>query len=79
MVFARDLTRRQAAQVFASDHVRTEGEQRAWLLEKQAADKRRAAAVEASPAWSIVGNKVRFNRVVTLTKRELQNILSQLK
>jgi hypothetical protein len=78
MVRARDMTRDQAKQAFANGRIRTEGEQKAMLIEQRSKSSPIPEGV-SSPAWTIKGGKVVFERQVTLTARELGMIISQLK
>lgn len=76
LVKAKDLTKNQASQVFATGRVRTEGEQKAWLIEK-----RSMAAKPCGtnvPAWKIKNGRVEFIRDATLTAGELATIMTQL-
>jgi hypothetical protein len=78
LVHVKDMTKEQAQQAFANDHIRTLGEQKAVMIQRDS----KAATVHtgaATPAWTIKGGKVVFERQVTLTARELGMIISQLK
>lgn len=76
LVKAKDMTADQARQVFASDRLRTEGEQKAWIL-----DRRSKEARPVGPnvnAWRIRGGRVEFTTGATLTAGELATIITQL-
>lgn len=76
MVSARNCTPSQARQLFASDRIRTEGEQKAWLV-SQRTKKSRLKSV-AVPAWSVKHGKVFFAEGAGFTAGELATILTQL-
>lgn len=76
LVKAKDMTKEQAAQVFAPGRVRTEGEQKAYLVQQashRASDKKEAV----EKPWKIRGHKVIINNV-EFTRKELYAILSQM-
>lgn len=77
LVKAKEMTREQASQVFAGGRIRTQGEQKAWLMQH-----RSAAAKPAKPSnspWTIKGGKVTFDSGVTLTKADVAAIYMQMK
>lgn len=76
-VSARNCTPSQARQLFASDRIRTEGEQKAWLV-AQRAKKTRPAKSEAAPAWSVKQGRVFFAEGAGFTAGELATIITQL-
>lgn len=76
LVKAKDMTKEQAAQVFAPGRIRTEGEQKAYLVQQashRASDKKEAV----EKPWKIRGHKVIINNV-EFTRKELYAILSQM-
>lgn len=76
LVEAKNMTKEQANQVFAPGRIRTEGEQKAWLMQQ-----RSMAAKPAGtnlPAWTVKGGKVVFNQGATLSAGELATIITQL-
>lgn len=76
LVEAKNMTKEQANQVFAPGRIRTEGEQKAWLMQQ-----RSLAAKPAGtniPAWSIKGGRVVFNAGASLSAGELATIITQL-
>jgi len=77
MVRAKDMTRDQAAQVFGKGRIRTEGEQKALLIEM------RSKATPSRPseniaAWKIRNGRVEFVTGATLSAGELATIITQL-
>lgn len=76
LVKAKDMTKEQAAQAFAPGRLRTEGEQRAYLM-----DRRSMAAkpidTKDSP-WKIRNGKLEIKAGVTLTKDEVAAIYMQM-
>lgn len=76
-VRVQDMTPEQARQVFDKDRVRTEGEQKAILMQAVS-----HAAAQKKPAkdvpWVIRGGKVEFMEGVRLGAAELATILAQL-
>lgn len=76
LVSTRDMTTAQAKQVFAKDRVRTEGEQKAWLVDQRA--KKAKPCGDNVPCWSIKGGRAVFNAGAALTAGELATILTQL-
>ena len=77
LVKARDLTKEQASQVFSTDRIRTEGEQRAWLMQ-QRSNAARPANSASTPPWVIRSGRVQFNQGASLSAGELAMIISQL-
>jgi hypothetical protein len=76
LVKVKDMTLAQARQAFASGRVRTEGEQRAWLMDQRA---KKARPVGTNiPAWTIRNGRVFFNEGATLSAGELATIITQL-
>jgi hypothetical protein len=76
LVKAKDMTKEQAAQVFGSGRIRTEGEQKAWLIQ-QRSEKARPIGSNL-PAWRIRNGKVEFIAGATLTAGELATIITQI-
>ena len=78
LVKAKDMTPDQAKQAFAPGRIRTEGEQKAWLVEFNS----RAFAAKpvngTQPAWRIKGGRVEFMQGATLSAGELATIITQL-
>lgn len=75
LVQAKNMTKEQAAQAFASDRLRTEGEQKAWMM--QQASNAAKPAQRAGKPWTIKGTKVIINGI-EFTRRELAGILAQM-
>ena len=76
LVKAKDMTKEQAAQVFAPGRIRTTGEQKAYLVQQashRAIDKKDAV----EKPWKIRGHRVIINNV-EFTRKELYAILSQM-
>ena len=76
LVEAKNMTKEQANQVFAPGRVRTEGEQKAWLMQQRSNAARPAGT--NLPAWTVKGGKVVFNQGATLSAGELATIITQL-
>lgn len=74
LVQAKNMTKEQAAQAFAPGRVRTEGEQRAWLMQQES---NAARPVTSNKPWSIKGNKIIINGL-EFTRKELTVILAQM-
>ena len=71
-----NLTPEQARQVFASDHIRDESAQRAWVESRTPAisavsDK----AIGVSSAWTVKAGKIMVNRPCSLSRIDLANML----
>lgn len=64
----------QVEQVFAKDHVRTLGEQRAWL---ESAKVHQEVTPEPLP-YSVRDGKLIVRRAVTLTKNDLRRLLQEM-
>jgi len=76
MVSAKNMTANQARQLFGKGRIRTEGEQKAWLVDQRA---KHAKPVGSNiPAWSIRGGRVVFTEGATLSAGELATIITQL-
>ena len=75
LVQAKNMTKEQAAQAFTSDRLRTEGEQKAWMMQ-QASNAAKPAQRSGNP-WTIKGSKVIINGI-EFTRRELAGILAQM-
>jgi hypothetical protein len=76
LVSAKNLTSNQARQVFGKGRVRTEGEQKAWLMDQRA---RKAKPSGTNiPAWTIRGGRAVFAEGATLSAGELAVIITQL-
>jgi hypothetical protein len=70
------LTRAQVHQVFAMDHVRDLGEQRAWL-ETHAPQITAPRKVDA-PAYRIVGGRVKIERPCELSRADVLRLMAEL-
>ena len=77
LVEAKNLTQQQVKQVFAREHVRTEGEQKAWLVQSES-EANKPATTSAEPAWKVRNGKVIFTKGATLTAGELATIITQI-
>lgn len=76
LVKAKDMTKEQANQVFGSGRIRTEGEQKAWLIQ-QRSEKAKPVGTNM-PAWKIKNGRVEFTAGATLTAGELATIITQI-
>lgn len=76
MVSVKNMTRGQAQQIFGKGRIRTEGEQKAWLVDQRS--KKAKPAGTNIPAWTIRGGRVFFNEGATLSAGELATIITQL-
>lgn len=75
LVKAKDMTTAQANQVFCRNRVRTEGEQRAFRLQKEEeAPKHQGPEVTL---WTKRGGKIFFNADVGFTLSDVASILAQ--
>ncbi len=63
----------EASQVFASNRLRTEGEQKAYIMQQRS----NAAKPIVSKPWTIRGSKVIINGV-EFTRKELAGIVAQM-
>ena len=70
------MTKEQAAQVFAPGRVRTEGEQKAWLMQQRSNNARNISETVQVP-WKIKGSKVIINGV-EFTRKQLHVILAEM-
>ena len=73
LVAAKNMTKEQANQAFAPGRIRTEGEQKAWLVQNLS----NASKPVMKTPWQIRGHKVLINGV-EFTRRELAGILAQM-
>jgi len=76
LVKAREMTKEQANQAFATGRIRTEGEQKAYLIQQESTAARNITPVMQTP-WKIKGSKVEINGVL-FTRKELAGILAQM-
>lgn len=76
LVKAKDLTKEQANQVFAPNRLRTEGEQKAWMIQQRSNNAR--PVTTNAPAWKIRNGRVEFLTGATLSAGELATIITQL-
>jgi len=75
LVDVKNLTRDQSRQIFAKGRIRSEEEQRAWMVEQES----KVRAVAHTPqAWTIKGGRVIFNKGATLSAGELATIITQI-
>lgn len=80
-VEVQHLTPQQVRQVFASDHVRTLAEQRAWVESERELSVKRALANKAEiqeAAFIIRGKRVIFRKGCELTAHELAELLARM-
>lgn len=79
-VMPEKMTTAQCCQVFAQDHIRDAGEQRAWI-EAQAVEHAQpvamAALADALP-WEVAGGKLIVRTPMTLTRRDIQRVLREM-
>ena len=76
LVKVENMTASQVKQAFASGHVRSEGEQRAYIEAME--EKRRAQSIVTENPYEISGRKVVFRQGVSMTKDELIHVLGRL-
>ena len=76
LVKAREMTKEQANQAFATGRIRTEGEQKAYLIQQESNDAKNVTPPIITP-WKIKGAKVEINGVL-FTRKELAGILAQM-
>jgi hypothetical protein len=76
LVETKNMTKDQASQVFAPGRIRTEGEQRAWLMQ-QRSNAAKPVGSNVAP-WAIKGGRVVFVAGATLSAGELATIITQL-
>lgn len=76
LVKAREMTKEQANQAFATGRIRTEGEQKAFLIQQESNAAKNVTPTMITP-WKIKGAKVEINGV-TFTRKELAGILAQM-
>jgi hypothetical protein len=70
------MTKEQAAQVFTGNRVRTEGEQKAYIMQ-QRSEQARPVGTNLS-AWTVKNGRVIFNQGASLSAGELATIITQL-
>ena len=75
LVDVKNMTRGQARQVFAKGRIRSEGEQRAWLVEQQS---KSITITQTVPSWRIKNGRVVFEKGATLSAGELATIITQI-
>lgn len=81
LVNVKELTPEQSRQTFAKDHVRGDSEQKAWLESEKSIIQAEAAkrSFDAEPlGYRITGKTVMFRRGLSLTERELKDILLRM-
>ena len=76
MVKAKDMTKEQAAQAFAPGRIRTEGEQKALIMEK-ASHAARPVNQQTTCPWKIRGKQVEIGGIL-LSKKDLLSIAMQM-
>jgi hypothetical protein len=76
LVKAREMTKEQANQAFATGRIRTEGEQKAFLIQQESNAAKNVTPAMQTP-WKIKGAKVEINGVL-FTRKELAGILAQM-
>ena len=76
LVKAKEMTKEQAAQVFTGNRVRTEGEQKAYIMQ-QRSEHARPVGTNLS-AWTVKNGRVIFNQGASLSAGELATIITQL-
>jgi hypothetical protein len=76
LVKTREMTTGQARQVFGNGRIRTEGEQKAWLIDR--ASKAAKPVGSNISAWKIKAGRVEFQAGATLSAGELATIITQL-
>ena len=74
-----NMTRDQARQVFAYDHIRTEAEQRAWLeTQKTIATRAKELTQATASPFEVVGSRLVINKPQTFTRLQLLEILASM-
>jgi hypothetical protein len=68
----KEMSAKQARQVFTATHIRTLGEQRAWME-----DQRKPTDPESLP-YEIRGGELVVRRPVTFTRKQLQQLLMEV-
>ena len=76
LIEAKNMTKEQANQVFAPGRIRTEGEQRAWIIQ-QRSNAAKPVGSNVTP-WKIKGGRVEFQAGASLSAGELATIITQL-
>lgn len=76
LVKAREMTAGQARQAFGNGRIRTEGEQKAWLIDRASKNAKPVGTNVA--AWKIKAGRVEFQAGATLSAGELATIITQL-
>jgi hypothetical protein len=76
LVQAKNMTKEQASQCFGQGRIRTEGEQKAWLMQQRSNNARPVKSSE--PAWRIKGGRVVFREGASMSAGELATIIAQL-
>jgi hypothetical protein len=79
LVEAKNMTKEQADQVFAGNRLRTEGEQKAWLMQ-QMSNKAKPAVRDSKP-WRLSGNALVVKTIdgeLKFPASQLASFLSQL-
>jgi hypothetical protein len=76
LVDAKNMTREQVKQVFGKGRIRSEGEQKAFLVQQSSNNAKPCA--QGKPAWTVRGGRVIFEAGTTLTAGELATILAQI-
>lgn len=76
LVHAKNMTKEQAAQVFAPGRIRTDGEQKAWLMQQRSNSARNVTEAVQVP-WKVKGNKAIINGV-EFTRKQLHVILAEM-
>lgn len=76
LVKAKDLTQQQSRQVFAQNRLRTEGEQKAWLIENRSKNAKFVGS-NLSP-WKISKGKLKIEQGVILSKEQVAAIYMQM-
>ena len=75
------MTKAQCEQVFALDHIRTAGEQRAWI-ESQVVEQSEPVAmsrIAGSLPWEVKGGQLIIRTPMTLTARDIKRIMREIK
>lgn len=78
LVHARNMTTDQAKQVFASNHIRSEGEQKAWLVSQRSKKIRKTQPSGGDSPWKIKNGRVYFLSDCSFSPAELATLLAQV-
>lgn len=76
LVQAKNMTKEQASQCFGTGRIRTEGEQKAWLMQQRSMAAKPVG--NSAPAWTIKSGRAIFREGASMSAGELATIIAQL-